>query len=153
MPTHQQLIDRIMTYLKNTHRCAILVPECAAVHVSERPDLIGWRYDGISYLIECKTSTADFRRDLKKFSRRDPAHGMGMYRYYFAPKGVIPQDQVPEYWGLLEPHGNTIRTVIRPENMDVLCGRRSIYRQLEETKYLVAATAKGKHVSTHHHRR
>lgn len=29
-------------------------------------------------------------------------YGMGEFRYYMAPKGLIPLDEIPKNWGLLE---------------------------------------------------
>jgi len=67
----------------------------------EQPDVIGWRY-GVSVLIECKSSFADFRKDQTKSFRQNPEKGMGQWRLYFAPKGLIEVTSLPEKWGLLE---------------------------------------------------
>lgn len=68
----------------------------------ERPDAIGWR-DGISILIECKASHADFLADRKKPFRAetDNQQGMGDWRFYLCPPEIIKPEELPEGWGLL----------------------------------------------------
>lgn len=83
-------------------RCALILTGLVALTSSgEIPDVIGWEWRE-SHLIECKTSVADFRADRQKPFRRVPELGMGKYRWYLAPAGVIPHDEVPANWGLLE---------------------------------------------------
>ena len=64
------------------------------------PDVIGFYYED-SYLIEVKDSRADFLKDAEKPHRADPTQGMGKYRWYACPKGLIAPEEVPEGWGLL----------------------------------------------------
>ena len=71
-----------------------------AAYGKETPDIIGWS-SGISTLIECKASRADFLRDAKKTVRKKPAAGMGQRRYYLCPPGVINREDLPGKWGLL----------------------------------------------------
>lgn len=111
---HAHLVSRAKLWLK-THaayegfdgtmhsvRCAVVLSELACTS-HEIPDAIGWAYGGrLSILVECKASRSDFRADGKKMFRRHSQLGMGMVRYYFAPSGVIPVDDLPEKWGLLE---------------------------------------------------
>lgn len=61
------------------------------------PDVIGWR-GGVSCLIECKASRADFFADAKK-PQRSNGTGMGEYRYFFTPKELIARDELPSDWG------------------------------------------------------
>jgi hypothetical protein len=90
----------------------------------EIPDAIGWLRSGVSLLIECKASRGDFLSDAVKPSRRSgkasapssPAptapkpeiqpprktEGLGAYRFYLAPSGLLAPDEIPEGWGLLE---------------------------------------------------
>ena len=53
-------------------------------------------------LVEVKVSRADFRADLAKPHRRDPALSGGTYRYYLAPAGLLAVDELPPRWGLIE---------------------------------------------------
>ena len=66
----------------------------------ETPDAIGFRMDG-SILVECKTSRSDFHADRKKSFRRCPWQGVGLFRFFLCPRGIIKSDDLPEKWGLL----------------------------------------------------
>jgi len=77
----------------------------------ETPDVIGWS-SYASTLIECKSSRSDFKADAKKFSRRFPNAGMGQFRWYLCPEGVIPLASIPDRWGLLYVKGRHV-VVIR----------------------------------------
>lgn len=77
----------------------------------EVPDVIGWRATAC-VLIECKTSRADFRADLKKPFRVSPASGMGDWRFYLCPQGLIEADEVPERWGLLWAHEGRVKPIV-----------------------------------------
>ena len=109
--SHSDLIDRALRWLVGTGGCHIAAAEVDAGR--EIVDAIGWNTRR-SIQIECKTSKADFRRGRKeKFSRimEDTGHkdyGVGNYRYYMAPAGVIPLDEVPFRWGLLEVRGDRV---------------------------------------------
>lgn len=88
--------------------CLFSLSETRSGYTGEAPDVIGWRvaygpqagFDSV--LIECKTSLADFRADEKKPFRIDAAKGMGVYRYYLAPEGLLTVDMIPEKWGLIQ---------------------------------------------------
>jgi hypothetical protein len=67
------------------------------------PDVIGWDQTH-SYLIECKASRSDFFHDAKK-PQRNAGTGMGIFRYYFTPKGLVSREEIPEGWGLIEIDG------------------------------------------------
>lgn len=77
----------------------------------ETPDVIGWS-SYASTLIECKASRSDFNADSKKFGRRFPHKGMGQFRYYLCPEGIIPLANIPDRWGLLYAKGKHL-TVVR----------------------------------------
>lgn len=105
--THDDLVTIAKKWLIKARQCSVVLTETQA-QSGEVPDAIGWRGQ-VSILIECKTSLADFRRDLKKWYRNS-GPGIGQRRYFMAPKGVIPLDEVPPNWGLLEVAGSTVRT-------------------------------------------
>ena len=67
----------------------------------ETPDAIGFKGGVFTILIECKVSRSDFFSDKKKSFRIRPETGMGAYRYYMCPKGLIKPEELPEKWGLL----------------------------------------------------
>lgn len=89
--------------------CHVAVSECRSGWSGEIPDAIGFRaagFDDGSTVIECKTSRSDFLADRKKAHRS--SGGMGNWRYFLAPEGLISPDELPEGWGLLtiNPRGH-----------------------------------------------
>jgi len=112
--THKKLVRRMAQWLKYTKRMTVVISELATRN-SETPDVIGWVGGAESILIECKVSRADFLADGKKWFRRYPNQGMGDFRYIAAPPGIIKPDELPEKWGLFEPHSHSIRTVVEAE--------------------------------------
>jgi hypothetical protein len=74
-------------------------------------DLIAFR-SGCSLMIESKVSRADFKVDAKKPERQ--AGGVGTYRFYITPMGLIAPDELPKGWGLLYVDGKKVIEVIKP---------------------------------------
>ena len=85
----------------------VLEELCAATGNGENPDAIGW-YTGRTMLVECKVSRSDFLADRKKPFRANPERGLGLYRYFMAPKGLIKVDELPARRGLLEVNGGRV---------------------------------------------
>lgn len=103
--THKELVKKAAKWLRTTNRnihfrCSIVIAELVTAN-SEVPDVIGFRH-GFSVLLECKATRSDFLSDKKKYFRRVPEAGMGDVRYFFTPKGLISESELPEGWGLLE---------------------------------------------------
>ncbi|MDV3469032.1 hypothetical protein RZA67_09850 [Stenotrophomonas sp. C3(2023)] len=106
--THADLVKVAGRWLRNTAGCSVVLEElCAATGNGENPDAIGW-YTGRTLLVECKVSRSDFLADRKKPFRADPARGLGQYRYFMAPKGLLRADELPPRWGLLEVSGRRV---------------------------------------------
>lgn len=103
--THEELVVQAQGWLKR-QQCSVIISEMASV--GEEADAIGF-INGISILVECKASRADFLRDKKKPFRIEPCCGMGTYRYYLAPKGMIKTSELPDRWCLLEYDGEKVR--------------------------------------------
>ena len=99
MITHDELVIAGEKWLKRSIGVRFTLSELVTA-AGEIPDIIGWK-SGFSILIECKTSRADFLTDKKKFFRRYPYEGMGTYRLYLCPTGLIHSDELPKGWGLL----------------------------------------------------
>lgn len=107
---HQALCQIAVKWLKRAPSaggpgCAVAVSECKTGWNGEIPDAIGFRYTGHkeldgSTLIEVKTSRADFLADASKPHRQDG--GVGVWRYYMCPTGLIDPKELPQGWGLLE---------------------------------------------------
>ena len=101
MNDHDYLCQRAEKWLK-TQGCGVVFRDAFRAHTcdGEQPDAIGWR-SGLSILIECKVSRSDFLADKKKRFRKDPALGMGDWRFFMCPPDVIKPEDLPEGWGLL----------------------------------------------------
>lgn len=86
--------------------CLVALAETANWGKDEIPDAIGWRpYKHVgsgSVVVEVKVSRADFLADAGKPHRVDGSTGMGAYRYYLAPEGIIRLKDLPPKWGLVE---------------------------------------------------
>lgn len=95
--THTDCVNCAYSYLRN--RCNVVLPEFFT-HNSELADVIGFKNE-VSTLIECKVSRSDFLSDKKKHFRIHPEKGMGDYRFYCCPKGLLNKEEMPEGWGLL----------------------------------------------------
>ena len=83
---------------------AVSEPRCGYLD-GEIPDAIGFRcgvHDEYSTVVEAKVSRADFLADRHKPHRTDEVPGMGLYRYFMAPKGILRAEELPRGWGLIE---------------------------------------------------
>lgn len=116
MLTHQDLVRRAERWLRGTQRCGVVISERVGFN-NEMPDAIGWT-SRHSILVECKTSRADFLQDQKKSFRRHPEQGMGQFRFYMVPPGLIDADEMPDRWGLLEARPKQVRVILDALSFD-----------------------------------
>lgn len=100
--THEFLVKRAAVWLRTHRACTVVGTEFNVQGCSESPDAIGWNFSGHCVVVECKTSLADFKNDANKFFRRAGYAPAGAERWYMAPVGVIPHDELPEGYGLIE---------------------------------------------------
>lgn len=113
---HRELCLLVGKWLRKTG--SFTQPSCPYVAVElvtatqEQPDVFGWNYWS-TVLIEVKISRSDFLADAKKFFRQHPNEGLGDYRYYCCPEGLIKQEELPDDWGLLYEKDGVIRLVKR----------------------------------------
>jgi len=114
---HTELVKRAVKWLKYSKRCTIVINELKSSYVTESPDAIGFN-GGISTLIECKCSRADFFQDSKKFFRQESKFGMGNIRYYMTPPQLIKPSELPTMWGLLEVYEAQVRIKHEAEFFD-----------------------------------
>lgn len=101
--SHDKLVKIGRKWLFRNH--PIVLTEIATI--GEEPDVLGFR-GGVSTLIECKATRADFLADRSKCFRIHPSNGIGCYRYFLAPVGLIEPDELPDRWGLLEADGKRV---------------------------------------------
>lgn len=98
---HKELVERAVKWLrssgKNRSACGVVVPELVCAW-SEQPDAIGWSGGGRSIMVECKASRADFLADKNKPRQEN---GVGLFRFYMCPPGLITAADLPPFWGLL----------------------------------------------------
>jgi len=100
--THTECVEAAARYMSK--RADVVLPEFFS-HNAELPDVIAFK-TRYSTVIECKVSRGDFHADKKKSFRIRPEKGMGDYRYYCCPKGLIGKDELPDGWGLLYIYPN-----------------------------------------------
>jgi len=96
--SHSLCVKMAAEYMQK--RAEVVLPEFFS-HNAELPDVIAFngRY---STVIECKVSRGDFLKDKHKPFRINQNSGMGDYRFYCAPKGLIKPEELPRGWGLIE---------------------------------------------------
>jgi hypothetical protein len=117
--SHQDLCGLAVKWLKRAPgkqgaACQVAFSEAKGSWNGEIPDAIGFRTaaeDEGSVIVEVKVSRKDYLSDRKKPHRMDQANGMGLYRYYMAPEGIIRTEELPERWGLLEVSKNGLLSV------------------------------------------
>lgn len=109
--THADLCALAVKWLKRNNSaggpgCAVALSECRSGYLGEIPDAIGYRasghHDG-TYVVEVKVSRSDFLADARKPHRI--SGGLGNWRHFMAPEGLIRVDELPTGWGLLEVNG------------------------------------------------
>jgi hypothetical protein len=105
--THSELVELAKRWLQK--KCGVVITEIATT--GEEPDAIGWQ-GSHSTLVECKASRADFLADAHKSFRRQQERGIGLTRYFLAPKGMIGVDELPPNWGLLEDHDGRVKIIL-----------------------------------------
>ncbi len=99
--THKQLIPIAYKWVLGPGKCGCAFKELNSLTCnSEYPDVLGIKSNG-TVLIEAKVSLSDFYSDKKKTFRKIPKLGMGDYRFYMCPSGLIKPEQLPENWGLI----------------------------------------------------
>lgn len=118
---HVQLVKEAANWLRGSMGCSVVAAELVCAASREIPDAIGFKHNGLSILVECKTNRADFLVDASKNHRN--GHGMGRERWFYAPAGVIDPATVPPGWGLLERENHGTRYICRqtkkPEMRDL----------------------------------
>ncbi len=109
MLTHDRLIKVARSWLLRPwqtgkrcghYACSVVITDMTS-SAREIPDAIGW-FNGKSTLVECKVSVEDFKKDVYKLFRQYPADGMGDYRLFMTPKGLLKGLTLPDSWGLIE---------------------------------------------------
>lgn len=96
--THKELVTAAYKWVLKSGGMTIAFKELYSL-AREKPDVIGFN-GWESAVIECKASRGDFLGDKKK-NHRKHGKGMGNWRFYCCPKGMIKKEELPEKWGLI----------------------------------------------------
>lgn len=93
------------------HGFGVAHGELGTAATREIPDVVAFN-SHCTIMIECKTSRSDYLVDKKK-PWRQPGQGIGHYRFYLAPKGLIKVEELPQSprWGLIEVGERNAMTV------------------------------------------
>jgi hypothetical protein len=116
--SHRDLCFKATRYLKNKgihpfHKSQYVV--CELERAGESPDAFGFG-GGSTQLIEVKISRSDFLSDKKKHWRKYPEYGLGEFRSYLCPEGLIKKIDLPNNWGLLWVNKDgIIIEIVKPE--------------------------------------
>ena len=118
--THKDVIKYSRNVLRRPGKlwtCPITFMELSTASY-EIPDVIGF-HSGGSGLIEAKVTRNDFLSDKRKFFRKNPDRGMGNWRFYACPTGLIKPEEIPEKWGLIYVSEKGRCTIIvKPERQE-----------------------------------
>lgn len=123
MLTHAELVSIAWRWLTTRGGCAFAYTEFGTSSTLEMPDALGFLDMEYTVLIEVKVSRADFLADVKKPWRVKPETGMGDFRYYMAPRGLLGVDEIPRHWGLLEVGKSAQVKLTRPLTIHERSGR------------------------------
>lgn len=93
---HEALCEKAAKWLKR-NGFGVVGTNVWATGSRERADCVGFRAT-CSVLIEAKASRADFKSDCKKPERHHG--GVGTYRFYVAPEGLISVGELPPRVGI-----------------------------------------------------
>ncbi len=106
--THH-VTKKAVSLIKKVHNTNIGAIEFCGGWNKERCDAV--LFSSItSYMIETKISRSDFLADAKKPFRINPDEGIGEYRYYACPTGLIKPEELPDKWGLI---------YVDPDNLNI----------------------------------
>ena len=106
--THDELVQAGINWFKKDLKSKVVLSESRGFG-GEIPDVIAWK-SGFSFVIECKTSRADFLADRKKPHRI--IRGMGHYRLFICPTDLIKPEELPNGWGLLYFDGKKVNRIV-----------------------------------------
>ena len=114
--THDEIADFAAMHIRKKGYPASF-SNMTSVNQREQPDVLGISIGGVSFLGEVKVSRSDFLADKKKPFRIDG--GIGDFRAYITPKGLLKPEEIPYGWSLWEVHGKTkpVMKIIKGEKL------------------------------------
>ena len=108
---HEKLCQKGVMWLKR-NGFTVAAMNVWAAGSRERVDCVGYRQQ-CAVLIEAKISRADFLADKNKPER--VSGGIGTYRFYLTPPGLLTAQDLPSGWGLLELRGKSVDMIHGPK--------------------------------------
>lgn len=111
--THSELVNIAYKFMLKKFSCGIAYKEIKTIS-AECADVIGFGSYQYSVLFEIKVSRSDFLADNKKPFRINPEKGVGRYRFYVCPAGMINISDLPKQWGLIWEVNGKLEIVINP---------------------------------------
>lgn len=101
MLTHKEVAIKATKFAQRIFGCPIGAWEFCGGWNKEKCDgfIVNSRF---SFLIEAKVSRQDFKKDAQKDFRKNENQGVGDFRLYACPKGLLSLEELPEKWGLIE---------------------------------------------------
>mgnify|MGYP000170665080 CR=1 FL=1 len=151
--THAALCDKAVSWLKKPfskggHGCCVALSEVKTGTSGEIPDGFGIRvaeWLSGSVLVEVKVSRSDFLSDKSKPHRKGDVLGVGRWRYYLCPEGLILPAELPDKWGLIyvTPRGGT-KTIVGPyaccdyKNLDEKAAASAFECDMAREQFLLA---------------
>jgi hypothetical protein len=111
--THKELVNLSYKFVLKNMSCGFAVKELKTTE-KEIVDVLGFGAWNHSVLIEVKVSRSDFLVDKKKSFRINTEEGVGKYRFYCCPKGLINIEDLPENWGLIWENESKLEIVFNP---------------------------------------
>lgn len=146
--SHREVCERTAKWIKNNMNMGLVFVEHKTMRSREIPDVLGLRSGDriVSFMFEVKVDRSDFTQDKNKPHRNGTVPGIGDYRFYVAPHGMIQVHEIPKGWGLIEytKGGRFLKTHV-PHNVGCLYSPQSYREHLkEEMKYLHGGGRYGK---------
>ena len=135
--THDEIAEVGAAWLKNKGYPLTFCNMRSASH-GEQPDVLGLSAYGKTFLMEAKTSRADFHADKKKPWRSKKYQAIGDTRAYITPKGLLKPEEIHYGWWLLEVHGKKkpiIKIIKGIATEKVKCEHWNGYRQQEVCRH------------------
>lgn len=111
--THSELVNIAYNFMLKKFSVGIAYKEIKTIS-AECADVIGFGSHQHSVLFEIKVSRSDFLADKKKPFRINPEKGIGRYRFYVCPSGMINISDLPHGWGLIWIIDNKLEVVLNP---------------------------------------
>ncbi|MCK5601999.1 hypothetical protein KAR91_09025 [Candidatus Pacearchaeota archaeon] len=127
--SHTELCTLAEKWLLKSKGCSFALTEFDAA-IGEIPDSIGFKCgSGDTIMVECKASRNDFLSDKNKLVRINGHLGVGKFRFYLCPEGLIKEEELPKGWGLVYVNEKgKCKQVVGPKG-NIWCGQFEFHHE------------------------